>query len=109
MGTKFNHEKVNRRERVAQDRTKYSPGGKSDRGSKVLALRLIKQTFDNVKPLFKWTDSELYCLGLAIRKEWRRRSNPNKYSHGVREFDGIKTAARHPSLTGEFLPHQFKK
>lgn len=108
MGTKFNHEKVNKRNRVAEDRTKYSPGGKSERGSRVLALRLIKQTFDNVKPLFKWTDSELYCLGLSIRKEWRRRRNPDSFSHGTREPNGAKTTARHPSMTGEFLKHTFK-
>lgn len=109
-GTRINYEKTNRKKRTYEDKVKYDPSGLG-RGGKILALRLIKKTFDSSKPLFQWTNTELYCLGLAIRKEWRRRINPNTYTNGYRDDKepGVKDSTRHPSYTGGFLKHDFKK
>lgn len=109
MGAKLNYEKTNKNKRAYEDKLKYNPSGVG-RGGKILALRLIKKTFDSSKPLFQWTNTELYCLGLTIRKEWRRRINPDTYTNGYRDEKGQgKDHARHPSYTGGFLKHDFKK
>jgi len=108
----LNYEKAAKKDKLTDDRIKYNFAGNPCRASKILALRLIGKMFDNAKPLFQWTDVELYYLGIMIRKEWRRRRNPANYEHGCRvanKQDRANGNARHPSITGHFLPHTFKK
>lgn len=110
-GGQLDYEKQKKRNKVAKDKVKHDQGGlSSSRGNKILAMRLINTVFEKVKPLFTWTDTELYILGMTIRKEWRRRRNPTSYKEGHRARQLEKPGNhRHPTVTGEYLEFTFDK
>lgn len=109
-GGNINYEKEKKRNKVTEDRLKYNQAGIACRGNKILAMRLIHKVFEKVKPLFTWTDTELYVLGMTIRKEWRRRRNPTSYKEGHRAKHLEKPGNhRHPTVTGEYLEFTFNR
>lgn len=95
---KIKWHKVNERKKLTKDRIDYDNGASVARAKKILAQRLITTMFRDVKPLFQWTDEELYQLGMTVKKEWMRRRRNITYKNAA--IVKTKKMAPLPDVTG---------